>query len=278
MQSPFLKKILSEVFEEYPGITSELERLEFNAPFECFVHRWNKLTAARDELRREQEEVLNEANDVEDASRHFELLYDTLRGELESTLREKQDLLKHGVMKFHSVWTIFEPGCLVYHKNEEQDRVYKLKTAKVEASNGTKMYKLECDSVDFDGEKFGHMAEFVYIKAFTGTKTITKLEGYPLVFHENSAELRHRLVERGRRFEAYQGYHFVGYEGIAHGKAHRGETKYNVNSRIIIDAYAHARYNNKITLQLFETKPDSEEHVSTRIDEDTDDDTVMVGK
>ena len=43
VQSPELKKVLGKVFDKYPGVTCELDRLIFSAPFQPFVHRCKKL-------------------------------------------------------------------------------------------------------------------------------------------------------------------------------------------------------------------------------------------
>lgn len=40
VQSPWLRKALAEIMEDYPGVACELTRLEFEAPFKPFVHRW----------------------------------------------------------------------------------------------------------------------------------------------------------------------------------------------------------------------------------------------
>lgn len=39
VQSSLIKIVLGGVLEGYPGITTSLERLEFESPFEPFVHR-----------------------------------------------------------------------------------------------------------------------------------------------------------------------------------------------------------------------------------------------
>lgn len=272
VQSPHLKKVLARVFDGYPGITVELQRLEFAAPFECFVHRWEQFLAQRDLSLKQN--LFDE--DAEQCASHLELLYSVLTEELGLVLGEKQDLVKHGVMKFKQIWTIFEPGCLIYHKHNEQDRVYKLKTAKFDTNNFGEVYKLECLYVDFDGERFGMNKVTLNVSAFRGTKKIAKFESYPLIFHEKVDEVREKLMERGRKFEAYRGYHFVAYEGIAWGKAHRGEAKYNVNSRIIIDAHSHARYKNKVSLDQFDTSSEPEEEAAEVQVDTTEEDCVMV--
>jgi hypothetical protein len=277
VQSPLLKKSLGKVLEGYPGITTELERVEFNAPFECFVHRWDRLQAERVALARKSKNATPVAAQIaQDAVAHLETLCSTLESELASSIREKSDLVKHGVMRFEKLWTLFEPGCLVYRKHDGHDRVYKLKSAKVEQASSVRVYKLECQYVDFDGTNFGYNKESINIKEFKGTKKIAKFEAFPLEFVDGTEELKTRLAERGAAFEAYKEYRFVAYDGIALGKVQRGEQKLNVKSRIIIDAYSSSRYGNKPSLELFDTPEVAQDIASPSNPEDTDDDCVLL--
>ncbi|KAJ4304700.1 hypothetical protein N0V90_000227 [Kalmusia sp. IMI 367209] len=277
VQSALLKKSLARVLEGYPGITTELERVEFNAPFECFVHRWERLQGERAMLERQRANASpSVARLTEDAVDHLELLCSTLESELASIIREKKDLVAHGVGKFRKLWTLFEPGCLVYRKTDGHDRIFKLKTAKFDTSHGSNIYKMECQYVDFDGSQFGYNKEIININEFKGTKKITTFEAFPLSSHANSEEVKSRLMDRGRLFEAYKGYHFVAYDGIALGKDHRGEQKYNIKSRIIIDAHSFSRYQTKTSLELFETPELPQDVASSTNGEETDDDCVVL--
>jgi len=87
VQSSLIKTVLGEVLNGYPGITTNLDRLQFNAPFEPFVHRWEKLIEAR------------EKETDTDTRNHINLLYDVLEEELRENIREKDDLIKNGVGK-----------------------------------------------------------------------------------------------------------------------------------------------------------------------------------
>jgi hypothetical protein len=89
-----------------------VQRLEFRKPFQPFVHRWNKLI-----------EVL-EATEDEKTKSHLQLFYDVMHEELKEAIAAKIDLVKNGVMTFRYLWTIYEPGTLVYGADEGQERVY----------------------------------------------------------------------------------------------------------------------------------------------------------
>lgn len=211
-----------------------------------------------------------------DASAHLDVMYTTLKTELASVIREKNDFIVHGVTTFDKLWMLFEPGCLMYEKEYGHDCLFELKTMKTEHQSSGKKHKLECQSVDFDGTTFGYLKHNIYIKEFKGTKKIAKLETYPMRYYDGVEELERRLMERGAMFEAYRGCRFVAYDGIAMTKEHRGQNKFYVKSRIIVDAHSCSRYGDKPNLQPFETRQIVQESASSVNGEETDEDCVVL--
>lgn len=65
VQSEPLKEFLGKVLENYPGVTTTLERLEFYNPFKPLVHRWEQFIEFR--------EKLEDSEDV--TKKHVDLLY-----------------------------------------------------------------------------------------------------------------------------------------------------------------------------------------------------------
>ncbi|KAI9658680.1 MAG: hypothetical protein M1821_002240 [Bathelium mastoideum] len=268
VQSPLLKAVLASVLEKYPGVTMSLERVEFSEPFEPFVHRWEQFAEAR------AQEAHPETRE------HLDLLWNVLEEEVRDTIREKQDLANNGVVTFDSVWTIFEPGALVFRQKEGHDRIYRLKSGTYSKTSRGKYYTMRCEYVDFDGEKFGVGQDSIRIPPFVGTLDIAKLPAYPVDRHVESESLKKRLVARGKLFEAYKGYHFKAYRGIAIDERSNERNRYNVHSRIIIDTQAHNRFNphEKVNLQKilsgegdFDFDDDSENGFEYLSDNDEDD-------
>ncbi|KAL9083052.1 MAG: hypothetical protein Q9165_008676 [Trypethelium subeluteriae] len=239
VQSPLLKSVLRSVLDDYPGITTSLQRLEFSAPFQPFVHRWEQLSEARKKQTHPE------------TCEHLELLWKVLEEELHDVIREKQDFVANGVVTFDSLWSIFEPGALVFHQDEGHDRIYKLRSGNYQETPCGKIYRMQCGYVEFDGEGFGFSQGIISVPSFAGTAPITKLLAYPAIRHAHYESLKERLLARGRLFEAYKGYHFKAYQGIAIGQGYFGPIRYNVDSRIIIDRQAYNRFNpnQKINLQ-----------------------------
>ncbi|KIW93447.1 uncharacterized protein Z519_06052 [Cladophialophora bantiana CBS 173.52] len=234
VQSPWLKKCLGIILDDYPGITTNLDRLVFRAPFHPFVHRWDRLVS-----------LLEKDDFEEDTARdHLKLFRDVLFEELKNAIAAKIDLVKNGVITFEYLWTIFEPQTLVYSVSDGKECVFKLNssTRATDQRRGLDFLQLDVWSVDWDGTKFGQHHTYLQNYEFAGTTPITSLQAYPLEFHSEREQLMHRLVVRGKLFECLAGYHYKAYRGVALGYGRCGMIRHNVESRIIIDCDAHNRF------------------------------------
>ena len=231
VQSPLLKEALGVVLEDYPGITTNLQRLVFRAPFQPFVHRWTKLV-----------DVLETTTD-ETMRAHLKLFHKVLYEELKDAIAAKNDLVANGVITFEHLWTIFEPGVLVYGIDEGKERVFELQSASYqEDRSGVPYLQLYCRGIDWDGDKFGSSSLYLSNFEFEGTKPITRLAYFPLGFHPHEQDLISRLTIRGKVFQKFAGYHFMAYRGTALTYGRCGLVKQTVDSRIIIDCEAHNRF------------------------------------
>jgi hypothetical protein len=75
--------------------------------------------------------------------------------------------------------------------------------------------------VDQDGKTFGRLNENLAVYEWGGTSPITSLRAFPLDFHPDKAEVKKRLIQRGRLFEQYFGYHYMHYTktALTYGKS-----------------------------------------------------------
>lgn len=235
VQSPLIKKVLGSVFKGYEGVTTELDRLEFAKPFEPFVHRWEKFRKARNH---EQDEETRD---------HLDLLWNILYTELKITLATRDDLLVHGVMTYDLLWTMFEPKTLVFQTmGEEKDE----RVMRVDSYGYTSCgFSVSNRFVEWTGKEFGMEADNAEIGKFKGTKKITDLSIYPLIYHADSIGVQQRCISRGREWETYCKYSFKHYAGVAYGSG-----RMHVDSRVIIDndAYNSFNPNNAISVWTIE--------------------------
>ena len=203
VQSPLLKAVLENVFEGYEGITAGLKHVTFTRPFEPFFYRWNRF-----------KEVIE--NELDETTRsHLQLLYTVMSVELEETVSTYHDLLNHSVMTFDYLWTLFKPGDVLLCKMDGKDMMVKLQSSEYSASTGCGDFHLTSKYVDWSGFEFGYASHTISIQPFQGTKPITQLEAYPATFNPHFEDIKHQLINRGKRFETLQGYHYKAYDGLA---------------------------------------------------------------
>ncbi|KAH0562182.1 hypothetical protein GP486_003116 [Trichoglossum hirsutum] len=219
IQSPLLKSVLNTVLKDYPGVTPELSPLTFTPPFKPLFHRWDALVKA---VREERNPVTKE---------HLDLFFSIVEPELKETIKVRDEFIVHGVVTYQHIWTIFEAGTIVFATEEGQDSAYKLNKA-TETWNCIGKYRqlqLECEYVDWDGQKFGKNNKTLEIPSFSGTRPISELNVFPLEYHPEQKLVKERLLDRGKIFERLRGQHFKMYNGVALGKPIWGRrAKHNV--------------------------------------------------
>ncbi|KAF4340625.1 TOB3 (member of AAA-ATPase family) [Fusarium beomiforme] len=226
IQSPYLKRVLGKVFEDYPGIVTDVSRLKFHAPFECFVHRWGQFTAAKDDPTYDQ--ITRE---------HVSLLHKIMRDELGEIIQLREDYFKNRAVAFEHVWTLFPPGCTVWGSVKGRPVAVRFDNGHlVKTPCGGLAYAMNCKGIDWDGRSMGWCDVNLQISEFLGTVPFSSLSCYPLKYHPNHDAARKMLLERGRRFESLAGYYYKAYSGTAiwHVNAQKSR-KETVNSRIVID-------------------------------------------
>ncbi|KAL2004777.1 hypothetical protein VTN00DRAFT_3305 [Thermoascus crustaceus] len=229
VQSALIKKVLGVVLKDYPGVTTSLEQVEFKSPFRPFVHRWTEFVMARD----------NEPDP--ETRKHVDLLFNLLDEELRDTIRSKEDLIANGAITHNLIWTIFEPGDIIFGLQDGRERAYKFSRGETNCRTGE--YELTSIYVDFDGSEFCYRSHSSSVPGFEDTLPITSLPVFPLRFHPDASAIKKRLIVRGRLWEEHKGYHYKHYQGIAFGTLMGRPVKSTVDSRIIIDTEAFNTFN-----------------------------------
>jgi hypothetical protein len=196
VHSPDLKRVLGLVFDGYPGLTCQLERLEFDAPFEPFVHRWLDFTKA---VRAERDPLTKD---------HLELLQTLLREELKDVIKAVEDYVVHGVTTFKHLWAIFQPGAIVYSAQRGLPRALKFYSGSYQKDQCGENYQLRLEPIEWDGDTFGVGDDYIAIYSFAGTRPIRSLSACPLALHPEKETIRSVLVKRGKKYEELAGYHY----------------------------------------------------------------------
>jgi len=233
IQSPHLKEALAEILRGYPGVHCGLKRLEFEAPFRPFVHRWPQLLAYR------------ARKDVDAAAAdHVQLLYDTLRVELKDVIKTLEDYVDHGIVTFEHIWTIYQPGSIIYSSSHNGAHgAYKLRSGAYIETRCGKFYQLMVEAVDWDGNHFGRSLEAIRVPEFQGTSPILGLKAFPLSFHPKQDQVKELLITRGKKFERLAGSQYKEYDGFAVSWDKEGhEIPYHCQGRIIVDSDCFKRF------------------------------------
>ncbi|KAM6522120.1 hypothetical protein FALCPG4_011808 [Fusarium falciforme] len=226
IQSPYLKRVLGKVFDGYPGVFCGVSRLKFHAPFECFVHRWDKFSAAKDDTA------------YDEATReHVTLLYNIMKEELGEIIQLREDYFKNRAVAFEHIWTLFPPGCTVWGSEKGKPVAVKFNSGHFGKNGcGVTFYILQCKIIDWDGKYMGWTDLTMRIPEFFGTVPFSELPCYPLEYHPRLDAAKALLTERGRKFDELGGYCYKSYNGTAIWHVNSEKTrKETVQSRIVID-------------------------------------------
>lgn len=238
VQSPLLKKLLAGVLKGYPGITVGLNRLEFSGKFEPLIHRWAELQAAIAKLG-------DETEDERITKEHATVLQEILVKEFKNLIDTSQDMKNKRVMTYDHLWTLFQPGAIIFSKQDGQETAMTLHDTRYgQDCKGNPCFWITGKYVDWDGTRFGTNKQNLSIYQYSGTRPISQLRAFPINYHPDAQELRTRLIERGAKAEAlagpnYKAYHGVGWRFGAFGT----KDKYNVKGRIVVDTYGWNRFN-----------------------------------
>ncbi|KPM35845.1 hypothetical protein AK830_g10721 [Neonectria ditissima] len=246
IQSPFLKRVLAKVFEGYKGVVIDVSRLKFHAPFECFVHRWDRFAAAR-----------SDASHDDITRQHIELLFKVMRDELGDIIQLRGDYFKNRAVSFEHVWTLFPPGCTVWGSAKGKPIAVQFNTGYYVKTPCGNVYRLQCKVIDWDGTIMGWADVNLQIGEFLGTVPFSELSCYPLEYHPRLDAAKALLLARGRRFEKLAGYRYKSYKGVAvwHVDAEKSRRE-NVQSRIVIDGKNWEKLNPDQAVWLSRLHPD----------------------
>ena len=189
-------------------------------------------------------------NDTELSLKHTQILRDLLYDEFQVLIESSRDMKAQGVITYEALWTIFEPGTMVYAREEGQDRVFNMLSGKYGYDKDQKpVYSLKIRFIDFDGTRFGWTLAKIGVHEFQGTCPITSLTAYPIEYHSDEATLRKALIDRGSLIESLVGTHYRAYDGIGHKLDMYGQKeRHSVKGRIIIDTVGWNRYNPNQTI------------------------------
>lgn len=162
------------------------------------MHRWGKLATLRAEI--EDDGAEKEAADE---------LINFLTPITASAVDHLAKTRETEKVTFEYIWQILPPGELAVTKLYGVDAVCRVVKYENSDIGGVPVWIIHLEYVDWNGETCGFATTKAIISAFNGFRRVTALPVYPLSFEKNVAEIRQKMVYRGRKFENYRGYHFL---------------------------------------------------------------------
>lgn len=237
VQSPLLKKLLGGVLKGYPGITADLNRLEFSGKFEPLIHRWAELQTAISKV--------GDATEEERTTKeHADLLLNILVKEFKDLIDTSQDMISKRVMTYDHLWTLFQPGSILFTRQDGQETALQLQSTRYgQDAGGNPCFWVVGKYIDWDGTAFGTSQINLSIGCYSGTRPIIQLRVFPLNYHPKAEEVKERLIERGAKVEELAGVNYKAYDGLAwHFGEFGSKDKYQVKGRIVIDTYGWNRF------------------------------------
>ncbi|RSM08156.1 hypothetical protein CEP52_004897 [Fusarium oligoseptatum] len=215
-RSPRLRKVLDQIFSDYPEWYPDDSPYAVHPPFTPYVHRWEDMTTTLES---------------EDPTTKGEL--ELLRRELEPLLQQHLDALKKDV------------SCFL--KREAKTCISRLRDVElVPPSNiiPKQHWRLSLSQIDWNGSYTGTKTTTKKVFEYNGSMSVIKLGVYPLEFEQKHKAIREAMLARGRKFEQLRGFQVATCTGK---KYIFRENRYEewkeipkqVSGRIIIDAHAY---------------------------------------
>ncbi|QYT02129.1 AAA+-type ATPase [Trichoderma simmonsii] len=229
INSPFMRKILLEILENYHDLDLECENWTFRSPYIPLVHRWQRL----------QDFCQNTSNP--DLSKAGQQLIEFLLPIVGPSVNSLEQTRLTGKVQFDFLWQIFPPGELVMTKMYGQDAICRvLKHHKVEESYSCPAYwVIDMEYVDWNGEKCGYTTIGTKIGGFNGYRRAHLLPTWPISFDSDPDAIKAKMIARGRQFEELRTYHFMQYEGRKIVTGDNAKEEEPASGRVVVDAFAY---------------------------------------
>jgi hypothetical protein len=146
-------------------------------------------------------------------------------------------------MNFEHLWTIFEPGILLYTADSfGEGRIYRLLNSGYrEMPDRSVTFQLTTAHVDCDQQYVGLVfdPQVISIAEFKDAISIFRLKAFPFKMLPNYAEERERLIERAEKALTLIGRKLQEYTG--HALDEKGK-KFNSHGRVMLDPAAYRKF------------------------------------
>jgi len=179
------------------------------------------------------------ASQTDTSNRHLDLLICHIEETHQSLTGTLQPLLEHGEITFDLLWALFRSNEILLTEcpGTGKPRCIKFDSGEfVTVTGDVQKFRIEGRHFDYNGQQFGEVSIRLSIPKFQGRKQIKNLDIFPLKYHPKQQEIREQLIKNGHSFMQLIGTHHRWYSGRAFTYINGERMKYDVNSRIMVDA------------------------------------------
>jgi hypothetical protein len=176
--------------------------MTIRTPFAPLIHSWEKL-----QCQATQYDSDLSPGQVQ-AQCDLQNLLEAIQGspELADYFKMRESSLVEGLTSYHTMWTLFAPGELVYARpflDCPQLFIVESPPSIWDSENGIKssVLNVDCWCYDWNGFEMVRVYYNIAIERFKGTKPILELACYPVRNHQSRDELFARFVRQGRLYE-----------------------------------------------------------------------------
>jgi Domain of unknown function (DUF7025) len=172
-----------------------------------------------------------------------EVLINYFRKDYRATIASIENLTSHGEITFDLLYAIMVPRTIMTMTNPvtREPQAMQLATAtKIKTGSGMEIYELILEGIDVDDtasniKAFARTQSRMVVIPFSGTVKITSLDAYPLQYHPQEAEIRQKLLARGRKWTQFaHGVHHMYYDGTGAFRLQDCKiTKYNASQYFV---------------------------------------------
>jgi hypothetical protein len=198
IQSTILRKAFKEIVQGYTSISLEQDPIVIAEPF-------SDLYFNRDRIQKAIKDAISD-----ELKKELELLEEFRKNYMGKTITGIEASLTEGQISAADLWSLFPVGSEIILQNRETPEMTMIwcvvvKSCYKQIRNPQEEEKplvwvISAEFTSFDGRQFLKVERSFQIGGFQGTKAIRSLPAYPLSLHPQKEELRHNLVERGKKY------------------------------------------------------------------------------
>lgn len=246
IKSPLLKDALNDVLGNVRGV-SLVEDIPVIDPKVVFNHEkeireWLDTDHSKKESKKVRRDPLTQQplphftdEDLKLQKEQVKKLLEYIDTDFKAVRAQLYPLLENKCITYDLLWAILKPNTIMYTtcSGSKEPRAFRLEYAEENSSfTRGKWWSVEGRYLEFEGEQekegqksptagFGWGTVMVDIDSFRGPAKIQSLACYPMEMRKDCAELREKLIARGKKFVDLRGQQYKMHNGLAFVKKNR---------------------------------------------------------